>query len=95
MFDTHNSFGESKYEHIPEGSPNPIKEIVKKLPPSKLIKNIKAKEAKEEHQSETDTEQSAELIRLAKLLVEGNLPPEIQEGSEFYQLLEEIAKQEL
>ena len=46
-------------------------------------------------QPETDPSEMAELIRLAKLLVEGKLPPEIKEGSEFYELLQEIAKQKL
>jgi hypothetical protein len=34
-------------------------------------------------------------VWLAKLLVEGNLPPQIEPDPEFYQLLQEIANQEL
>jgi hypothetical protein len=34
-------FTEMPYEHIPEGFPNPAKDLLKNLSPGKLLQNIK------------------------------------------------------
>jgi hypothetical protein len=83
------------YEHIPEGLPDPVKDILQKVPPHKLLEAVKnrKKEAETESAGSDDFERIALLLDLAKHLINGTLPSPIEKGSEFYQLLEEIAKQ--
>jgi hypothetical protein len=93
------TFGEMPYEHIPAGIPNPGKDIAKNFPQHKLLEALKKREKEsgknDKAEFSEDADETEILTNLAKALVEGNLPPEIEPGSEFYQLLQEIAKKYL
>jgi hypothetical protein len=96
LFDKY-GHGGLPYEHIPDELTDP-RDLLKKLASSDLLhKSREAKKGeKESAKGSPDSDNSEQiklLLDLAKHLINGTLPPEIEKGSEFYQLLEGLAKQ--